>query len=113
MTSELFTTFDIKINLRTFKNFCFDLTKKIRNEFIDLSVFLETFDFGIHFKKENFFSPSVFLSPLFKAYKKGVKFSFTQQKIFWVLVFSICIWYLDYPMDRSYYSYFVKKLNFK
>ena len=33
--------------------------------------------------------------------KKVVKFSFTQQKIFWVLVFSIHIWYLAYPMDRS------------
>ena len=36
-------------------------------------------------------------------YKKVVKFSFTQQKIFWVLVFSIRIWYLAYPMDRSYF----------
>jgi hypothetical protein len=34
-------------------------------------------------------------------YKKVVKFSFTQQKIFWVLVFSIRIWYLAYPTDRS------------
>ena len=55
----------------------------------------------MHFKKENFFSPSVFLLPLFKVYKKIVNFSFTQQKIFWVLVFSIHIWYLAYPTDRS------------
>ena len=41
------------------------------------------------------------LFPLFKVYEKVVKFSFTQQKIFWVLVFSICIWYLAYPTDRS------------
>ena len=56
----------------------------------------------MHFEKENFFSPSVFLSPLFKVYKEVIKFSFTQQKIFWVLVFSIRIWYLAYPTDRSY-----------
>ena len=27
--AELFTTFETKIELRTFKNFCFDLTKKL------------------------------------------------------------------------------------
>ena len=32
-------------------------------------------------------------------YKKVVKF--TQQKIFWVLVFGIRIWYLASPTDRS------------
>ena len=40
------------------------------------------------------------MSPLFKVYKKVVEFS--QQKIFWVLVFSIRIWYLAYPTDRSF-----------
>ena len=60
------------------------------------------FDFLIQIKKENFFSPSVYL---FKVYRKVDKFSFTQQKIFWVLVFScIRIWYLAYPMDRSIVS---------
>ena len=68
---------------------------------------LITFNFFIHFKKENFLSPSVFLSPLplcSKYIKKVVKFLFTQQEIFWVLVFSIRIWYLAYPTDRSYIS---------
>ena len=57
-------------------------------------MFLITFDF----KKENFFLFSC--PPLFKVYKKVVKFSFTQQKIFRVLVFSIR--YLAYLTDRSY-----------
>ena len=55
----------------------------------------------IDFEKENFFFPSVFLLPRFKVYKKVIKFSFKQQRIFWVLVSSIRIWYLAYPMDRS------------
>ena len=33
MSYTVYTTFDTKIELKTFKNFCFDLTKKIRNEF--------------------------------------------------------------------------------
>ena len=46
---------------------------------------LESF---LHFKREKkLFSATVFLSPLFKVNKNVVKFSFTQQKIFWVLVF--------------------------
>ena len=57
-----------------------------------------TFDFFIHLKKKTFFSPSVLL---FKVYKKVLKFSLTQQKIFWVLVFSIRFWYMDYLTDRS------------
>ena len=63
--------------------------------------FLITFDFVIHFKKENFFLLLSGCPPLFKVYKEVVKFSFTQQKIFRVLVFTIRIWYLAYPMDRS------------
>ena len=59
------------------------------------------FNFVIHFKKGNLFYPSIFLSPLFKVYKKVVKFSFTQQKMFWVLVFSICIRYFAYPTDPT------------
>ena len=51
-------------------------------------------------KKKTIFSPSVFMSPLFKVYKKVVEFSFTQQKIFWVLVFSFRIWYFVYTTDR-------------
>ena len=39
---------------------------------------------------------------LFKVDKKVVDFSFTQQKIFWVLVFSIHIKYFAYPTDRSF-----------
>ena len=66
--------------------------------------FFLTFDFFIHLKKENFFL-LVFLSPLFKMYKNVVKFSFTQQKMFWVLVFSIRIRYLAYPTDRSFDSF--------
>ena len=58
---------------------------------------LWTFNFSISFC---FLVPP----PLFKVYKKVVKFSFTQQKIFWVLVFSIRIWYLAYPTDRSFIS---------
>ena len=34
-------------------------------------------------------------------YKKVVKFSFTQQKIFWVLVFSFLYLVSVDPMDRS------------
>ena len=45
--------------------------------------------------------------PLFRVYKKVVKFSFTKKEIFWVLIFSIRIWYLAYPTDRS----FVKKTH--
>ena len=37
----IFTAFDTKIELRTFKNFCFDLTKKIKNEF-EIRFFLWT-----------------------------------------------------------------------
>ena len=35
-------------------------------------------------------------------YKKVVEFSFSQQKIFWVLVLSILIKYFAYPMNRSF-----------
>ena len=55
--------------------------------------FLITLDFCIHFKKENFFFSFCFLVPPVKVYKKVVKFSFTQQKIFWV--FSIRIWFIQ------------------
>ena len=50
-----------------------------------------------------------------KVYKKVVKFSFTKQKILWVLVFSIRIWYFAYPTaDRSdvyflFFSFLQKK----
>ena len=46
-------------------------------------------------------SPSVFFSSLFTVYKKVAKFSLTQQKIFWVLVFGIMYLVLVYPMTRS------------
>ena len=59
-----------------------------------------TFNFCIHFKKENFFSPSVFLSPLSKCIKKS--FSFKQQQQIWVLVFSFMYLVLVDPMDWSY-----------
>ena len=38
-------------------------------------------------------------------YKKVVKFSFTQQKIFWVLVFSFMYLVSVDPMDRSIVGY--------
>ena len=60
----------------------------------------KTFDFCIHFKRENFFSPSVFLSPLSKCTKQE-KFSFKQKKIFWVLVFSFIYLVSVDPMYRS------------
>ena len=56
-----------------------------------------TFDFCIHFKRELFFS-FCFL----EVYKKLIKFSFKQQKIFWVLVFSFMYLVLVDVMDRSY-----------
>ena len=62
--------------------------------------------------KKIFFSPSVFLYPLFTVYKKVTEFSYTQQKIFWVLVFSIRIWYLAYPTDRSFILKKFEKVRF-
>ena len=61
--------------------------------------------------KRKLFSPSVLLSPLFKVYKKVIKFSFTQQKIFCVLLFIICIWYLVCPTDRSFILIFWNAQN--
>ena len=52
-------------------------------------------DSRVHFKKEKFLVPPV------KVYKKVVKFSFTQQKIFGVLVFSFMYLVLVDPMGRS------------
>ena len=40
-------------------------------------------------------------------YKKVVKFSFTQQKIFWVLVFSFMYLVSVDPMDRSLVTEFL------
>ena len=63
--------------------------------------FLTTFDFCIHFKRENFFFSFCFLVAPVKVYKKVVKFSFKRQKIFWVLVFSFMYLVLVDAMDRS------------
>ena len=63
-----------------------------------------TFDFCIHFKRENFFFSFCFLVAPVKVYKKVVKFSFKQQKIFWVLVFSFMYLVLVDATDRSYHS---------
>ena len=52
-------------------------------------------------EKKTYFSPSVFLSPPVKVYNKAVKFSFTQQRMFWVLVFSFMYLVSLDPMDRS------------
>ena len=71
------------------------LNTKTQNIFCCLNEHLTTLLYTL--KKKT----SVSSLPLFKVYKKVVKFSFTQQKIFWVLVFSIRIWYLAYPTDRS------------
>ena len=60
-----------------------------------------TFDFCIHFKKENIFFSFCFLVPLVKVYKKVAKFSFTQQKMFQILVFSFMYLVSVDPMDRS------------
>ena len=59
-------------------------------------IFLITFNFCILT-----LSPSVFLSPPVKVYKKVVKFSFTKQKIFWVLVFGFMYLASVDLMDRS------------
>ena len=55
-------------------------------------------------KRKLFFS-FCFLVPPVKVYKKVVKFSFTQQKIFWVLVFSFMYLVSVDPMDRSFIPY--------
>ena len=60
-----------------------------------------TFDFCIHFKKEKEKFSFCFLVAPVKVYKKVVKFSFKQQKIFWVLVFSFMYLVSVDPMDRS------------
>ena len=59
-----------------------------------------TFDFCIHFKRDFFFSFCFLVTPV-KVYKKVVKFSFKQQKIFWVLVFSFMYLVLVDATDRS------------
>ena len=51
-------------------------------------------------KKTSFFSFCC-LVPLVKVYKKVAKFSFTQQKMFWILVFSFMYLVSVDPMDRS------------
>ena len=51
-------------------------------------------------KKKSFFS-FCYLVPPIQSVKKVVEFSFTQQKTFWVLVFSICTWYFAYPTEKS------------
>ena len=63
------------------------------------------FNFVIHFKKRKLFYPSVFLSPLFKVYKKVVKFSFTPAKNIWFLVLGFGF---SWTTDRSYVSFCVK-----
>ena len=60
-------------------------TKSIKLNTKTQFFFIIAFDFCIHFKKENFFSFGFFVPPV-KVHKKVVKFSFTQQKIIWVLV---------------------------
>jgi hypothetical protein len=44
-------------------------------------------------------------------YKNVVKFSFTQQKIFWVLVFSFMYLVSVDPMDRSIITFFFKFIS--
>ena len=63
------------------------------------------FNFVVHFKKRKLFYPSVFLSPLFKVYKKVVKFSFTPAKNIWFLVLGFGF---SWTTDRSYVSFCVK-----
>ena len=43
---------------------------------------LTTFDFCIHFQRENFFTPSVFLSPLSKCIKKSSNFHLHNKNYF-------------------------------
>ena len=61
-------------------------------------IFLIIFDFCIHFKENFFFSFCFFVTHI-KVYKKVVKFSFKQQKIFWVLVFGFMYLVLVDAMD--------------
>ena len=74
----------IKLNTKTQNIFC------CVNE--NLTAFLYTLT--------TFFS-FCFLVPPVKVYKKVIKFSFTKQKIFWVLVFSFMYLVSVDPMDRS------------
>ena len=60
-----------------------------------------TLDCCIHFKREYFFFSFCFLVTPVKVYKKVVKFSFKQQKIFWVLAFSFMYLVSVDVMDRS------------
>ena len=62
-------------------------------------IFLITFNFCIRFKENTFFFSFCFLVAPTKVYKKVVKFSFKQQKIFWVLVFSFMYLVLVDAMD--------------
>ena len=57
------------------------------------------FYFCIHFKTGNFFFLLLLVPPV-KVYKKVIKFLFTQQKMFWVLVFSFMYLVSVDPMDR-------------
>ena len=83
-------------------------TKSIKTHFFKI-----TFNSCIDFKKENFLFSFCFLVPPVKVYKKVVKFSFTQQKIFWVLVFSFMYLVSVDPMDRSFIQIFKKFPSFK
>ena len=55
--------------------------------------FVITFDFCIHFKKKNFFSPFVFLSPLSKCIKKSSNFHLNDKKYFGFPYLVLCIWF--------------------
>ena len=61
-------------------------------------------------KKKTFFYPSVFLSSLFKVYKKIVKFSFTPTKN--ILVFSFSFWFPLIQRIDHYTSIILKEYLF-
>ena len=71
-------------------------TKYINQNTKTQIIFLITFDFCRHFKEKTFLFSFCFLV---KVYKKVVKFSFKQQKIFWVLVFGFMYLVLVDAMD--------------
>ena len=83
----------IKPNTKTQNIFC------CVNE--NFMTFFYTLTGGDKKTEEDFFFLLCFLVLPVKVCKKVVKFSFTQQKIFWVLVFSFMYLVSVDPMDRS------------
>ena len=81
-----------------------ELKPKIKNQFFfsNISTLLYTLN-------RKLFSPAVFLSPLFKVYKKIVEFSFTPIKN--ILVFSFCFWFqfihrIDHKTFEGIWNYY-------